>query len=87
MQVKIKNITINEVKKQAKFICSHIDPTGIPIDGYYNAAEDMYYITYDAEVREDKKEHVVFQKGSDTKDYLLFDPFSELKMINREAYR
>jgi hypothetical protein len=76
-------MTIKEVKKIATFICKHIDPAGKPINGYYNESEDMYYITYDAETTRDKKEYVTFKKGSDIKDNVLFDPFSELKMINR----
>ncbi len=42
------------------------------------------HITYDAETTRDKKEYVTFKKGCDIKDNLLFDPFSELKMINRK---
>lgn len=75
-------MTIDEVKKKAEFISEHIDPSGKPINGYYDKKEDMYYITYDAEVTRDKTEYVTFKKGSDIKDYLLFDPFSELKIIN-----
>ncbi|RLA84621.1 MAG: hypothetical protein DRG78_00960 [Epsilonproteobacteria bacterium] len=75
-------MTINEVKNTAKFICNHIDPTGKPITGYYNTKEDTYYITYDAKVTSDKTEYIVSKKGTDIKDDVLFDPFSELKMIN-----
>ena len=75
-------MTINEVKHKAKFICNHTDPTGKPIKGYYDENEDMYYITYDSEATSDGKELVLFQKGSAIKDKLLFDPFSEFKMIN-----
>jgi len=77
-------MTIDEVKKKAKFICKHTDPTGKPINGYYDENEDMYYITYNPEVTRNGKEYVTYQKGSDTKDNLLFDPFSEFKMINRK---
>jgi len=75
-------MTIEKVKTKAKFICEHTDPSGKPINGYYDESEDMYYITYDAEITRDKKEYVTFEKGSDIKDNILFDPFSELKMIN-----
>ena len=76
-------MTIHEVKNKAEFICEHIDPSGKPINGYYDKNEDMYYITYDAEVTRDKTEYVTYQKACDIKDNLLFDPFSELKMIRK----
>jgi hypothetical protein len=75
-------MTIEEVKNKAKFICEHIDPAGKPINGYYDENEDMYYITYDAEITRDKKEYVTFKKSCDIKDDMLFDPFSEFKSIN-----
>ena len=74
-------MTIEEVKIKAKFICDHIDPSGKPISGHYDESEDMYYITYNSEATRDNKEHVGSQKGSDIKDDVLFDPFSELKVI------
>jgi len=77
-------MTIKEVKEIATFICEHIDPAGKPINGYYDKNEDMYYITYDAEITRDKEEYVTFKKGSDIKDNVLFDPFSELKIINKK---
>ncbi|MBT5934605.1 hypothetical protein [Sulfurimonas sp.] len=75
-------MTIEEVKNKATFVCEHVDPSGKPINGYYDIKEDIYYITYDSEVTRDKTEYVTFKKGSDIKDNLLFDPFSELKIIN-----
>ena len=75
-------MTIHEVKKKAKFICEHIDPSGKPINGYYDENKDVYYITYNPEVTRDGKEYITFKKGSEIKDNLLFDPFSELKIIN-----
>ena len=74
-------MTIEEVKVKAKFICDHIDPSGKPIAGYYDENEDIYYITYNPEVTKDKKEFVTFKRGCDIKDDVLFDLFSELKMI------
>jgi len=76
-------MTISEVKNKATFICEHIDPSGKPINGYYNKEEDMYYITYDAEITRDKTEYVTFKQGDKIKDNILFDPFSEFKMINQ----
>jgi len=77
-------MTIIEVKKKAKFICEYTDPTGRPINGYYDENEDIYYITYDSSVTDNKKEYVTFEKACNIKDNLLFDPFSELKMINKK---
>ena len=74
-------MTIKEVKAKAKFICDHTDPSGKPISGYYDESEDIYYITYNPEARRNNKEFVTSKKGSEIKDDLLFDPFSELKMI------
>jgi len=75
-------MTIAEVKTKAKFICKHIDPSGKHIDGYYDEKEDMYYITYDANNTKDNKEFIISKKGSTIKDNILFDPFSEFKMIH-----
>jgi len=75
-------MTINEVKQKAKFICEHTDPSGKPINGYYDENEDMYYITYSPEATRDGQEYVTYKKGSDIKDNLLFDPFSEFKMMH-----
>jgi hypothetical protein len=74
-------MTIQEVKNKAKFICEHTDPSGKPINGYYDAKEDMYYITYDASTTRDHSEFVTSKKGNDIKNDVLFDPFSELKLI------
>ena len=74
-------LTIEDVKNRAKFICEHIDPSGKPINCFYNEDTDIYYITYDAEVTRDKEEYTVSKKGCDIKNDILFDPFSELKMI------
>jgi len=43
----------------------------------------MYYITYDINNTRDKKEFVMSKKGSTIKDDVLFDPFSEFKMMHR----
>lgn len=75
-------MTISEVQSKAKFICDHIDPSGKPIQGYYDKSEDMYYITYSSSVTRDHKEYVTCKKSCEIKDALLFDPFSELKLIN-----
>ena len=85
-QQQLLSLTIQDVKEKAEFICEWTDPIGIPINGYYNREEDMYYITYDPEVTQEKKEHVIYEKGENIMDNLLFDPFSELKMINRKVY-
>jgi len=79
-------MTINELKKRAKSICEHMDPSGKPIDGYFDENENMYYITYSPEVNRDGKEYVAYKKSSDIKDNLLFDPFSEFKMMNKNQY-
>lgn len=75
-------MTINDVKNKAKFICEHIDPSCKPINGYYDESEDKYYITYDAKVTRDKTEYIIVKKGAAIKDNILFDPFSEFKLIN-----
>ena len=75
-------MTIEEVKNKAKFLCEHIDPSGKPINCYYDKKDEMYYITYDAEVSRDNIEYVTLKKGNEIKDNVLFDPFSELKIIN-----
>jgi len=75
-------MTIKQVKETAELICEHVDPSGKPICGYYDEKEDIYYITYDAKVMRDKKECVIFKKAIDIKYNLLFDPFSEIKMMN-----
>jgi len=77
-------MTINEVKQKAKFICEHTDPSGKPINGYYDENEDMYYITYSSRVTADGKEYITSKKGSNIKDNLLFDPFSEFKMVYKK---
>ena len=80
-------MTINEVKNKAAYICEHIDPSGTTINAYYDNEEDMYYITYDAEVTRDGLEYVTFKKGSNIKNNLLFDPFSELKIIYNHKFK
>ena len=70
-------MTIDEIKKTMQFICNHIDPRGRPIKGYYNIDEDIYYII------DEENNSFMSRKGSQIEDYLLFDPFSELKLIRR----